>query len=630
MKYIFNLFTIMLIGLFINYQPAGAQIIPMPVKVTIQNGYFQLTNNTIIQTDNTVESKRVAQWLSKFIQTATGFNLSITEKNAGNNFILINRFKIIDNEIGKEGYKLTVTSNDIKILANDEAGLFNAMQTMIQLLPKEIESKIVQNNLLWKIPATTITDYPRFGWRGLMLDVTRHFLKPAEVKQFIDEMVRFKFNILHLHLSDDQGWRIEIKSLPALTKKGAWRVERHGSWRDRTAPEEGEATTYGGFYTQEEMKAIIQYALERNVQILPEIDVPGHSLAAIASYNYLSCTKLLYNVNAINPLTTENNALCAGQDATYDFLEKVFSEIAAIFPFEYIHIGGDECNRSFWNKCAACRKKMADNNLKNGAELQSYFTRRLEKILHQHKKELLGWDEILEGGLAPGATVMSWRGMAGGTEAAKMNHKVVMAPVNYTYLNMPQDDPLFEGNTDDKLKLKTCYEFEPVPSGVDSKYILGGQGNLWSEVIPHLREVQYLTWPRALALAEVFWSPKDKRNWKNFTSRTESYTKRFDVADIKHSPALYDATVIPAQDSSGKLNLKLETSLDNLQIYYTFDNTAPDLYSFKYMNDQILTVPKDADFFKLISYRNGKPVGRMLSIDLDDLNKKMVKPTSVK
>ncbi len=602
-----------------------SQLIPTPVHITLQQGNFQLNEKTIILTDNSSESDRIAQWLKRFISAATGFNLPVSNKTSGNNNIAIKLLKTKDKAIGQEGYKLKVAANGIDIAANGEAGLFYAIQTMIQLLPKEIESKTRQGETEWKISATEILDYPRFSWRGLMLDVTRHFFTADEIKQFIDEMVRFKFNILHLHLSDDQGWRIEIKSLPELTQKGAWRVQRAGSWRDRTAPEEGEPATYGGFYTQQQMKDIIRYAMERNVQILPEIDVPGHSLAAIASYNNLSCTKLLYNVNAINPLTTENNALCAGQEATYEFLEKVFAEIAALFPFKYIHIGGDECNRSFWAKCAACRKTMKDKHLKTGAELQSYFTRRLEKILQRNGKDLLGWDEILEGGLAPGATVMSWRGMTGGIAAAKLNHKVVMAPVNYTYLNLPQDDPLYEGNTDDKLKLKTCYEFEPVPAGVDARFILGGQGNLWSEVIPHLREVQYLTWPRALALAEVFWSPKNKRNWKDFIRRTERYSKRLDVSGIKYSPAFYDATIMPSLSDSGILTLKLNTDLDGLEVYYTFDNTAPDLYSDKYVPGQTLLVPRDADAFKMISYKNEKPLGRLLTVSLDELKEKLVK-----
>jgi hexosaminidase len=469
------------------------------------------------------------------------------------------------------------------------------------------------------IPAIEIKDEPRFGWRGLLLDVSRHFFTIGEVKRMIDEMVVYKFNLLHLHLSDDQGWRVEIRSLPELTATGAWRVPRTGLWWDRESPAKGEKATYGGFYTQEQIKDLVQYAAERQVDILPEIDVPGHSLAAIASYPFLSSTKLNYNVNPGSKFYgIEDNSLCPGKETTFEFLDKVFTEVAELFPFEYIHIGGDECYKGFWQKCDDCQKRMKDNNLKDMNGLQSYFIKRLEKILEKHGKKLMGWDEILEGGLAPNAGVMSWRGMEGGITAAKAGHQVVMSPTQFAYLDLYQGDPAIEPPTYSMLRLKTVYDFEPVPPGVDTSYILGGQGNLWSESVPTFRHAEYMLWPRSFALAEVLWSAKPDRNWNDFIRRTEVQLTRLAHADINYATSFFDAIIKTSKNEKGNLLIQLDTEIDGLTMYYTFDNTYPDSHSPVYRPGEKLGIPKDADTFRVVTYQGGKPAGRIITVGIAD------------
>lgn len=508
------------------------------------------------------------------------------------------------------------------LTAGSPAGVFYGLQTLLQLLPPDIESSqpVARS---WAVPCATITDYPRFGWRGLMLDVSRHFYTKEEVKRYIDEMAKYKYNIFHWHLSDDNGWRIEIKSLPELTKTGAWRVPRTGRWGNFDSPQPGEAATDGGFYTQDDIKEVIAYARSRYITILPEIDVPAHSLAMIASYPNLSCTQLQYNVNPGSHFyKAEDNALCIGNDSVFTVLDKVFTEIAALFPFNYIHVGGDEAFKGFWDKCPKCQKRMSQEHLKNVDELQSYFVKRMEKMLKSKGKKLIGWDEILEGGLAPEATVMSWRGMKGGIEAAKQNHHVVMSPWDFCYLDLYQGDPAAEPPTYGMCRLTDSYNYDPVPVGVDEQYILGGQGNLWTESVSNYRHIQYMTWPRALALSEVYWSPKSKRNWDDFISRMEIEFVRMDTAHIKYSRSAWNAVIKPQQNSDGEVSVQLSTEIKGLDIYYTFDNSDPDNWYPRYTG-QALTFPRGATNLSVITYRNGKPVGDQITVSKEELLKRL-------
>ncbi|MDP4282959.1 MAG: family 20 glycosylhydrolase [Bacteroidota bacterium] len=601
-------------------------IIPEPVATTWHEGYFLITPQTTIITNDDKEQRDLGTLLNSYLKQSTGYSLKKANTNRHSKSIRLLINKKSDTSIGDEGYHLTVASNTVYIKANKPAGLFYGIQTLVQLLPVQSMS-LAAHNEPYKIPAVTITDYPRFKWRGLMLDVCRHFFTVQDVKKLIDEMVRYKYNLLHLHLSDDQGWRIEIKSLPELTKTGAWRVPRTGLWWDRQPPQPGEKATEGGFYTQDQIKDIIRYASEKNVQVMPEIDVPGHSLAAIASYPYLSCTKMNYGVNPGSKFYgVDDDALCAGNDSTYAFLEKVFTEIAALFPFEYIHVGGDECYKGFWKNCPVCQHCMQVNGLKNEEELQSYFIKRVEKILQSKGKKLMGWDEILEGGLPPDASVMSWRGMQGGIEAVKQKHHVVMSPAKYCYFDLYQGDPAAEPPTYSMLRLKDVYSFEPVPTGIDANYILGGQGNLWTESVPTFRHAEYMLWPRAVALSEVLWSPKDKLNWNGFVNKLEIHLRLFDIAGINYAKSFYDAIIIPSETTDSSLQLQFDTEIKGLQIYYTFDNTFPDQFSTLYKKtDGKIGIPKDAETLRVITFRQGKPIGKMITVPLADLEKRIKK-----
>ncbi len=462
-----------------------------------------------------------------------------------------------------------------------------------------------------------------------MFDVARHFFTKDEVKQYIDDMVRYKYNLLHLHLTDDEGWRIEIKSLPKLTQVGAWSVKKVGYFGSFSPPTPNEPRTYGGFYTQADIKELVQYAKERFVNILPEIDVPGHSLAAVVSYPELSCTPGVENYRVRSgeqimdwsrgapPIALVDNTLCPANEKVYEFLDKVITEVAQLFPFEYIHVGGDETPQNFWEKSEAIKSLMKKENLKNLHEVQGYFERRLEKIVLAKGKKFMGWDEILEGGLAPSAAVMSWRGMKGGKQAARMKHDVVMSPTTFAYIDYMQGDPGMEPKVYASLRLSKAYQFEPMPDSVDAQYIKGGQANLWTEQIYNMRHAQYMTWPRGFAIAESLWSPKENKSWPHFFNRVESHFERYDMAEKNYAPSVYEPIVNVTRTPDDYLRLELSTEVEGLDIYYTFDNSFPDRFYPKYT--EALVPPKDAAMLKLVTYRGTKPVGRLLTLPIKDL-----------
>jgi len=599
-------------------------LIPQPVSVKQQSGTFILDRSTFLSVENTAFSQPAA-WFLNQLKTSTGIQL---KQGKGSKVLQITNMPD-RNILGKEGYTLSITPSRIRLQANDPAGVFYGLQTLLQLLPADFAAttatSVSTTSATSKaaLPCADITDYPRFGWRGLMLDVSRHFFTKQEVERYIDEMVRYKYNTLHLHLSDDQGWRIEIKSLPQLTQHGAWRVSRTGRWGEFVPSLAGELSPYGGFYTQDDMREIIRYAQERYVTILPEIDVPAHSLALISSYQNLSCTQLPYSVNpgSRGPVR-EDNALCIGNDSVFIVLDKIFTELAALFPNEYIHIGGDEAYKGFWATCPKCRHRMEDEHLKNVDELQSYFVKRMEKMLNAKGKKLIGWDEILEGGLAPSATVMSWRGMSGGVTAARMGHQVVMTPWDYTYLDLYQGENTVEPPTYGICRLKDSYTYDPVPDSIDEKLILGGQGNLWTESVPTFRQVEYMTWPRALALSEVYWSPKSARNWDDFTRRMEGEFNYLDAASIKYARSAFNVIFTPKRTPDRDFVVDMTTEISGLDIYYTFDNTNPDTYCAKY-NGTPVRFPLGAAQLNVITYRNGHPIGQQVNIKKDELSRRI-------
>lgn len=615
-------------------QPANGEIaiIPAPVSLVKQAGHFQLPENIVIQASKHPELAHTIAFLRERLSKPTGYYVSAVNSSAVSPTIKLMLKEKQDVALADEGYQLSVTPKQIIITANKPAGLFYGVQTLLQLFPKEVESKEQVKNIKWTIPCVEITDFPRLGWRGLLFDVARHFFTKQEVKQYIDAMVRYKYNLLHLHLTDDEGWRIEIKGLPRLTEVGAWNVKREGSFGTFIPPKPEEPRTYGGFYTQDDIKELVAYAKERFVEIMPEIDVPGHSLAAVAAYPDLSCTPDAVNYKVRSgerimdwsrgapPIGLLDNTLCPANEKVYVFLDTVISQIAKLFPFQYIHMGGDEASHTFWEKNDQIKELMKREGLKTIPEVQGYFERRLEKIVESKGKKFMAWDEVLEGGVSKTTTVMSWRSMAYGTQAAKDGHEVVMSPTQFAYIDYMQGDAVTEPFVYASLRLNQSYKFDPIPEGVNPKLIKGGQANLWTEQIYNIRQAEYQTWPRGFAIAESVWSPKEKKNWPDFVNRTEQHFKRLDIAETKYSPAMYDPMFSVRRSADRNLLITLSTEIDGLDIYYSFDHSTPDRFYPKYNTP--LVPPIDSKYLKVITYKDKIPVGRMVTMPIEELEKR--------
>jgi len=603
-------------------------IIPAPVEMKVGKEVFKVLPSTTINSPaKNKEARKIADILAAKLIQNTGFTIPVVEgmmtANTGNIIFTLNSSP--DKVLGSEGYSLQVNSGMVNLKANSPAGLFYGVQTLMQLLPP---GRQINKDLT--LPELTITDYPRFGWRGLMLDVARHFFTKEEVKRYIDDMVKYKYNLLHLSLTNDQGWRIQIKSLPRLTEVGAWNVKKTGSFGRFSSPDSTEPRNYGGFYTQEDLRELIIYAKERYVNILPEINMPGHSLAAIAAYPDLTATPGKYVVNSGEKFMEwpasghfyglVDNSLNPANENVYVYIDKVMTEVAALFPFDYIHTGGDETARNFWEKSESIKKLMAREKLKDLDEVQSYFEKRVEKIVKSKGKKMIGWDEILAGGLAPGAAVMSWRGMKGGIEAAKMGHEVVMSPTTFAYLDYMQGDRIMEPLVYASLRMKKVYSFEPVPEGVNPSLIKGGQGNLWTEQVYNLRQAQYMTWPRGMALAEVLWSTQKRADWNNFIKRVEFQMPFLDSAGTKFSPSIYEPDIKAIKEGDNGLKVELIAEIEGVDSYYSFDNSFPDNYYPKYTTP--VSVPKDAILMRILNYQGNKQVGRPMTITVADLRKR--------
>ena len=623
--------TLFFSGMYAQQAPAThLNIIPEPVSTIVKKGTFSPPKHITVSRPDGADNDLTVNFLTEKLRNFT--DGKVTVKNSGKATIQLILNTTKDTSIGNEGYTLTVLPKNITIRANSAAGLFYGVQTLVQLFPPEIESPHTTACNDVKIPVLEITDYPRVGWRGLMLDVARHFFTVDEVKQYIDKMVRYKYNMLHWHLTDDEGWRIEIKSLPKLTSVGAWRVEKTG-WFGSFAPAKSdEPKNYGGYYTQEQIKDVIAYAKERHVQIMPEIDVPGHSSAALAAYPDLSCFPetddkhvrdgapfLDWNTGG-RPAAIMENTLCPANENVYDFMDKVLTEVAALFPFEYIHTGGDEAPYTFWEKSPAVKQLMEREGLKNMAEVQSWFGKRVEKIILSKGKKMMGWDEILEGGITPTTGLMSWRGISYGIEASKSGHPVVMSPSNFVYIDLMQGDVSTEPRVYNSLRLNQTYKFNPIPEGSDGRYILGGQGNLWTEQIYNMRQAEYMTWPRGLAIAESLWSPETKKDYNNFIRKTENHFLRFDFAETKYSRAMYDPIIRVKKEGENYL-VELTPEIEGLDIYTSFDNSEPDRFYPNYSSPQI--IPKDAGQMKITTYKGTKRVGRMITLQVEDLKRRV-------
>ncbi len=511
-------------------------IIPLPAQQTWRPERFEFDSKTVFVATGTAEKE--ARKLAASLRLATGLPLSVTSSQHSASSILLVLDPAAESRLGKEGYRLEVARNQVIIKAATEAGLFYGGVTLRQLLPPEI---VGPHRLAspppggWTMPCVTIEDAPRFPWRGLLLDVARHFFPPDDLKPFIDAMAEYKFNTLQLHLTDDQGWRVEIKKYPRLTQVGAARQEspRRG---DR---EHGDGTPYGPYYyTQEQLRDLVAYARERHIEIVPEIEIPGHFLAALAAYPDLSCAGGPFAVRTRWGI--DQDVLCVGNDRACEFVQDALAEIVQIFPSRFIHIGGDEAPRDRWQNCAKCQKRMKDEGLTQPAQLQTWLNHRLEGFLARQGRRLIGWDEILEGGLTPGAAVMSWRGVAGGMAAANAGHDVVMSPTTHCYLDYAQaKGPTEPESIGGYLPLEQVYAFEPVPADLPlarRHHILGGQGNLWTEYIQSRSEVEYFVYPRAAALAEALWSPPEVKAWAGFKVRFQAHQARLAQRGVNYRP----------------------------------------------------------------------------------------------
>jgi hexosaminidase len=516
-------------------------IIPLPQKMELHDGVFKLTAGTRIYVDSA--SRATGKFLTERLRPATGYPLKTSTKWFAGATIpggILLTTKNADTKLGPEGYELTVAPDSVVIRAPTQAGLFYGVQTLFQLLPTEVFSANLVTNADWQIPCVQIEDWPRFKWRGFMLDVSRHFFSKPEVETFLDAMALHKMNVFHWHLTDDQGWRIEIKKYPRLTQVGAWRAGGGFGFNPNTTTAYGTDGRYGGFYTQGDIREVVKYAAARHITIVPEIEMPGHATAALAAYPQFSCTG-----GPFEPSTTAgifHGIYDPAKEETFQFLAGVLTEVSQLFPGQYIHIGGDEVPKETWKNSADCQALMKREGLKNEEELQSWFIRRIEKIVNAHGHSMIGWSEILQGGLAKNAAVMDWIG--GAKEAAGAGHDVVMTPTAYCYFDFYQSsNHVAEPKAaawGGPLTLNKMYAFDPMPTNVPpdlQSHILGAQGNLWTEQIPNLKHAEYMTFPRACALAEVTWSAKDSRNWDDFMRRLQIHVRRLDELNINYRHA---------------------------------------------------------------------------------------------
>lgn len=521
-------------------------IIPQPVQVEAGKGRFTITNKTVIAAKDESD-KKAADFLNQYLQRIYGFQLPVQE-HAGNNYIRFTTRKFIKAP-EKDAYHLQINKNGVIIEGDTYAGTFYGMQTLLQLLPASATATGLK-----KLPVSfvTIEDYPRFSYRGMHLDVSRHFFPVAFIKKYIDYLALHKMNYFHWHLTDDQGWRIEIKKYPNLTSKGAY---RSGTIIGHYPGTGNDNTPYGGFYTQNEVKEVVAYAADRHITIIPEIEMPGHASAAIAAYPWLSCFPEEETIIPKNPsLASQQNhgkkvqetwgvfpdVFCAGKESTFSLLEGVLDEVLALFPSKYIHVGGDECPKENWKRCPLCQQRIKDEHLKDEHELQSYFIQRMEKYLNNKGRTIIGWDEILEGGLAPNAWVMSWRGEEGGITAAQQHHNVIMTPGAYLYLDHAQvkngDSLTIGGYT----PLEKTYSYNPVPAQLNTEtahFINGAQGNVWTEYMEYPTKVEYMIFPRISAVSELLWTPQEQRNWAAFKKRLQTQFKRYQLWKVHYNTA---------------------------------------------------------------------------------------------
>ena len=581
------------------------QVVPQPASLQRTEGSFRIDRNVPVYVDIADSAiLRTVGFLNERLQKAAGFSLDVISGDDPLHHRDEGAILVLDAGLMKEAYNLDVTPKGIVIEYGSGAGVFYAIQTLFQLLPEAIFAESVQRGVRWEVPCCSIEDSPRFPYRGMHLDCCLHFFDIPFLKRYIDLMALHKVNRFHWHLTEDQGWRIEIKKYPLLTEKGQWRKETVvGSLYSGIY----DGKPHGGFYTQEEARDLIKYAAERYVTIIPEIEIPGHSLAAISCYPELSCG-LEDHYETATRWGIFKQVYCPKEE-TFKFLEDVFDEIIELFPSELIHIGGDECPKASWKKCPHCQALIRKLGLKDEYELQSWFIQRMEKYINAKGRQIIGWDEILEGGLAPNAKVMSWLGEEGGIKAAQQHHEVVMSPYPKYYLDYwqgdPDSEPLAMGGP---TLLRTMYEYEPVPAVLtpeERRYIIGVEGCVWTEYMPTPARVEYMAWPRMCAIAEAGWTraPKD---WEGFTSRLETHLGRLDRLGVGYCRNFWNPFIDFHKDTEYSKVVTMSIDAPGAEIRYTLDGSAPTAASLLYEGPFAVNRQQRVT---AAAFRNGKMIG---------------------
>ena len=581
----------------------AVSVIPQPQHLRVDEGHFAITRNVPIYLDEkTPEMERIAAFLNERLATAAGFTLKVEEADLRNT----EKPGIWFMNAGQssESYYLQVLPERILVEYGDGAGAFYALQTLLQLLPTEIFADHRVRGVRWEVPACDIEDGPRFPYRGMHLDCCLHFFEMDFLKRYIDLMALHKVNRFHWHLTEDQGWRLEIKKYPLLTEKGQWRKETViGSLKSGVY----DGTPHGGYYSQEEVRELVQYAAERYVTIIPEIEMPGHALAAISCYPELSCG-LEDHYETATKWGVFKQVFCT-KDETFKFLEDVMDEVFELFPSTLVHIGGDECPKASWKQCPHCQAMIRKLGLKDEFELQSWFITRMEKYINSKGHEIIGWDEILQGGLAPNAKVMSWLGEEGGIKAAQQHHEVVMAPYPKYYLDYWQADPDSEPLAmDGPTLLRTMYEYNPVPEILkpeERRYIIGVEGCVWTEYMPTPARVEYMAWPRMCAIAESGWSNVAK-DWDGFTRRLEHHLKRLDGLHVGYCKAFFNPFIEFHDDTKYDKVVTMSIDAPDAEIRYTLDGSEPTMASARYEMPFVINRQQTVT---ARAFRDGRPIG---------------------
>lgn len=598
-------------------------IVPIPLSMEKGTGSFTFGPNTVI-TVPTEEQKPVAGLLASLFTRSAGFTPKVQVGTEGDVCLEL------DKNLPEDAYEMQVSSGQIRVKASDSKGLFYGLQNLRLLLPPAIESSTAQDTVEWTVPEMTVKDAPRFGYRGFMLDVSRYFLPKEELLRMIDCMALLKLNRLHLHLTDDNGWRLEIKKYPKLTEVGAWKVDRqHLPFPERRNPKRGEPATVGGYYTQADMKEIIAYAADRQIEIIPEIDIPAHSNAALASYPEYACPVVKDFIGVIPGLGGKNAEIifCGGNEKTYEFLQDVLDEVIALFPSRYIHLGGDEATKTNWKKCPLCQARIREEHLADEEALQGYFMGRMSDYVRSKGKEVMGWDELTNSKLPEDAIIFGWQGFGNAAlKAAEQGHRFVMTPARVAYLIRYQGPQWFEpltyfGNN----TLKGLFDYEPVQEGWKPEYeklLMGVQASMWTEFCNKPEDVFYLVFPRLAALAEIAWVPKNQKEWNVFLKGLDNYTAHLEQKDVVYARSMFNIQHRIIPNDNGALTLTLECERPDVDIHYTLDGTEPTATSPRYT--QALTLKENVTV-KAATFAGNEQQGKTLILPVE-WNKATAKP----